>query len=96
MCHPHNVVKSGEGGERWVNALSSTSSITRFAITTETGDPMDLDLNCRKVAFKQSVKRSMISSTLRSVLSFKCMSASFCHHSLMLPKRRNNNCHFFG
>ena len=60
-----------------VIALSSTSSITRFATTTETGDPMAVPwtcwyifpLNCRKVALRHRVRRSTVSQTLKSVLS---------------------------
>ena len=76
MCRLHSVAKSGEGNEMW-STLSSASSITRFATTTETGDPMAVPwtcwyifpLNCRKVALRHGVRRSTISPTLRSVLS---------------------------
>ena len=59
------------------SALSSMSSITRLATTTDTGDPIAVPCICwytfprkdRKVAAKQSDRRPVMLFTLRPVLS---------------------------
>ena len=58
------------------SALSSMFSITRLATTTDTRDPIAVPCTCwytfprkdRKVASKQSDRRSVMSFTLRPVL----------------------------
>ena len=65
-------------------ALSLMSSITRFATTTDTGDPIavpcawrySFPLKDKKVAFKHRDSRPMMSSTLRLVHSEREVSLS--------------------
>ena len=67
MYHQHIASRNGD------TALSSMSSITRLAITTDTGYPIAVPCICwytfpqkdRKVASKQSDSRSVMSFTLR-------------------------------
>ena len=48
MCRQHISFKTVGGGGKERSARDSTSSITRFATTTETDEPMAVPCTCRQ------------------------------------------------
>ena len=82
-CRLHNASKSEEGDEKWPG-LSSKSSITRLATTTNTGEPIAVPCTYRytfprkdrKVASRHRLNGPTISSTDMSVLSGRDRSLS--------------------